>query len=60
MTSAILERPTPVAESTQEERLARMLLNKDIKRVKLEVNEKGHIMIDKDKHPDLYDWAVNG
>ena len=26
----------------------------------LDVNEKGHIVIDKDKDPDLYDWAVNG
>jgi len=26
----------------------------------LEVNEKGHLIIDKVKHPHLYDWAVNG
>ena len=27
---------------------------------KLETNEKGHLVIDKDKHPHLYDWAING
>jgi hypothetical protein len=26
----------------------------------LQVNEKGHIIVDKDKDPELYDWAVNG
>lgn len=26
----------------------------------LEVNERGHIVVDKDKDPELYDWAVNG
>jgi len=26
----------------------------------LEADEKGNIIIDKEKHPDLYDWAVNG
>ena len=26
----------------------------------VEVNEKGHIIVDKDKDPELYDWAVNG
>lgn len=28
--------------------------------IELEVDENGHIVIDKDQHPDLYDWAVNG
>ena len=26
----------------------------------LEADEQGNIIIDKEKHPDLYDWAVNG
>jgi len=30
------------------------------KRVKLEADENGSLIIDKEKHPDLYDWAVNG
>jgi hypothetical protein len=30
------------------------------KRVKLTADENGSLIIDKDKHPDLYDWAVNG
>ncbi|MCL2170951.1 MAG: type II toxin-antitoxin system RelB/DinJ family antitoxin [Defluviitaleaceae bacterium] len=28
--------------------------------VDLDVNEKGEIIIDKDRHPHLYDWAVSG
>ena len=26
----------------------------------LEVTEEGHVLIDKNKDPELYDWAVNG
>jgi DNA-damage-inducible protein J len=26
----------------------------------LETDEAGNLIIDKDLHPDLYDWAVNG
>jgi len=26
----------------------------------LEADEQGNIIIDKEKHPDLHDWAVNG
>jgi hypothetical protein len=26
----------------------------------VEVNAEGHIIADKDKDPELYDWAVNG
>jgi len=32
----------------------------EINVIKHEVNEKGEWIIDKDKHPELYDWAVNG
>jgi hypothetical protein len=28
--------------------------------VKLEVDEDGAILVDKDLQPDLYDWAING
>jgi len=35
-------------------------LIKHIPREAMEVNEKGHIIVDKDKDPELYDWAVNG
>ncbi|MDR0857544.1 MAG: hypothetical protein LBN97_00755 [Oscillospiraceae bacterium] len=26
----------------------------------LEIDENGNIVVDKDKDPELYDWAVNG
>lgn len=32
----------------------------EIKVSHIEVNEKGHLAIDKEKNPELYDWAVNG
>lgn len=32
----------------------------EIKVTQIECNEKGHLIIDKDEHPELYDWAVNG
>ena len=36
------------------------LLHKGIPIEMLEADEQGNIIIDKEKHPDLYDWAVNG
>ena len=33
---------------------------KKIPNVTLPADENGHAYIDKEKHPDLYDWAVNG
>ena len=31
-----------------------------IPKIELPVDENGHAYIDKEKYPDLYDWAVNG
>ena len=28
--------------------------------ITLNADENGHAFIDKDLHPELYDWAVNG
>ena len=36
------------------------IAKKNIPRVKLEADENGYAMIDKDKHPEIYDWVVNG
>ncbi|MCL2579550.1 MAG: type II toxin-antitoxin system RelB/DinJ family antitoxin [Oscillospiraceae bacterium] len=41
-----------------DERLSNALLN--IPKVKLEADEKGNAVIDKEQHPELFDWAVNG
>ena len=36
------------------------LLRKGIPVVSIEADEHSNIIIDKEKHPDLHDWAVNG
>jgi len=28
--------------------------------IELDVDENGNIIVDKDLHPELYDWVVNG
>ncbi|MCL2189973.1 MAG: hypothetical protein FWC16_13265 [Defluviitaleaceae bacterium] len=43
-----------------DEQIIEMALKRNPKRVTLEVDENGSVIIDKDKHPDIYDWAVNG
>ena len=50
----------PVVGSTLDERIAGLILNKNIPRVRLEADENGNAVIDKEKHPDIYDWLVNG
>jgi hypothetical protein len=37
-----------------------LIKKKNIPIKAVEVNEKGHIIVNKEKDPDLYDWAVNG
>jgi predicted DNA-binding antitoxin AbrB/MazE fold protein len=34
--------------------------NKNIPHKTININAKGHIIVDKDKDAELYDWAVNG
>ena len=50
----------PVVAPTIEDQLTAMIAKSNIPRVKLEADENGHAIIDKDKHPEIYDWAVNG
>jgi DNA-damage-inducible protein J len=38
--------------------LAQLLAGKP--RVRLETDENGHAVVDKEKHPRLHNWAVNG
>ena len=45
---------------TNAEQLLAAIKRKDIPNVTLPADENGHAYIDKEKHPDLYDWAVNG
>ena len=50
----------PVVAPTLEEQLSAAIARKNIPRVKLEADENGNAIVDKDAHPDIYDWAVNG
>jgi len=37
-----------------------LIKQKGIPNITLPADKNGHAYIDKEKHPDLYDWAVNG
>lgn len=50
----------PKVMQTLDEQLAAAIEKSRPEAVRLEVNENGDILVDKDLHPDLYDWAVNG
>lgn len=50
----------PTIRETYGEQLLGAIKRKDIPHKAIEVNTKGHIIVDKDKDPELYDWAVNG
>jgi len=50
----------PVVAPALDEQLVEAIRNKNIPRVKLDVDENGNAVIDKEKHPDIYDWLVNG
>jgi hypothetical protein len=50
----------PSAAQTYGNQLLDLIQQKGIPNVTLPADENGHAYIDKEKHPDLYDWAVNG
>ena len=50
--------PTVVLDSDAE--LISLLENNDAREYTLDTDATGALRIDKDVHPDLYDWAVNG
>ncbi|MCL2036800.1 MAG: type II toxin-antitoxin system RelB/DinJ family antitoxin [Oscillospiraceae bacterium] len=50
----------PSIKPTLNGRLINALENHDSKKADVVVDENGVIHIDKDKQPELYDWAVNG
>ena len=50
----------PTVAQTYGEQLLDIIKNKGIPNVSLPADDNGHAYIDKDKHPELYDWAVNG
>ena len=50
----------PTAAKTYGEQVLDLIRRKNIPRKAVEVNADGHIIADKDKDPELYDWAMNG
>ena len=50
----------PTVTETQDESILDALLKKGTPRVTLKADENGNAIIDKDEHPDIYDWLVNG
>ena len=50
----------PSVAQTYGNQLLDLIKQKGIPNVTLSADENGHAYIDKEKHPTLYDWAVNG
>jgi len=50
----------PAAALSLDEQIVAAALKRNPKRVTLPTDENGNVVIDKEKHPDIYDWAVNG
>jgi len=50
----------PTVAQTYGEQVLELIKRRNIPNKAVEVNKDGHIIIDKDKDPELYDWAVNG
>lgn len=50
----------PTVAQTYGEQILDIIKHKNIPHKTVEVDTAGHIIADKDKDPELYDWAVNG
>jgi len=50
----------PTSSLTLDEQIQAVALRHNPKRVTLQTDESGNVVIDKDMHPDIYDWVVNG
>ena len=48
--------PEPLPSNS--ERLISAIKRKNISNITLSADENGHAFIDKDEHPELYEWAV--
>ena len=47
-------------ELSLDEQIVAVALKRNPKRVSLPTDENGNVIIDKEKHPDIYEWALNG
>ena len=50
----------PTVAQTYGEQVLDLIRRKKIPNITLPADENGNAYIDKEQHPDLYDWAVNG
>jgi DNA-damage-inducible protein J len=50
----------PIITPTLDEQLVALLERTPAREYTLDLNDKGELLIDKDSHPELHDWAVNG
>ena len=50
----------PTVNLTLDEQIVAAAMKSNLKKVDLITDEDGNILIDKDKNPEVYDWAVNG
>ena len=50
----------PSVAQTYGEQALDIIKRKNIPHKAVEVNSEGHIIVDKDKDPEFYDWAMNG
>ena len=49
----------PIVNLTLEEKIVAAALGRNPKRVKLETDKAGNVLLDKEFHPDIYNWAEN-
>jgi addiction module RelB/DinJ family antitoxin len=50
----------PIASHTLDEQIVAAILKSKPKRIELETDADGNVIIDEKLHPDIYDWAVKG
>uniref|UniRef100_S0DD94 Putative toxin-antitoxin system protein n=1 Tax=termite gut metagenome TaxID=433724 RepID=S0DD94_9ZZZZ len=50
----------PEAAMTLDEQLTEAIRRKSAPAVRLDCDEKGNLIVDKEKHPEIYNWLVNG
>jgi len=50
----------PAVNLTLDEQIIAAALKSNLKRIELTTDADGNILVDKEKTPEIYDWAVNG
>jgi len=50
----------PVVTPTLDEQIALVAIKNTPKKIELTTDKDGNILVDKELHPEVYDWAVNG